>query len=178
MLLLVSQSMFTVAESLILKYRGTQGQCVRGAEGPQGSLEMQKEASCQDWSWVLAVCLSEFLSILSRYENSVSFLWGKNETVGPKLLHWSTVAMQCCVNFCWTAKWLLYVCVHSSLCSFPLQSIQDIEYRPLCCSGASLSVHSIDRGLRMLTPDSQTQVCSLCVWLFLFCREVYLCHGF
>ena len=50
MLLLVSQSMFTVAENLILKYRGTQGQCVRGAEGPQGSLEMQKEASCQDWS--------------------------------------------------------------------------------------------------------------------------------
>ena len=130
MLLLVSQSVFTVAESLLLKYWGTQDQCVRGAEGPQGRLEMQKEAPCQDWSWVLAVCLSEFRSVLSGYENSVSFLWGMNEAAVPRLFYWSTAALQCCVNFCCTAKWLLYVCVRSSLHSFPLWPIQGLNIGP------------------------------------------------
>ena len=40
--------------------------------------------------------------------------------VAKVLFYWSRVDLQCCVNYCCTAKWLSYTHTHSSSYSFPL----------------------------------------------------------
>lgn len=51
--------------------------------------------------------------------------------------NWNIVALQYCVNFCYTAQWLAFICVchiytHSFIFFFHFDLSQDIKYSYLC----------------------------------------------
>ena len=62
--------------------------------------------------------------------------------------YWSMVDLQCCINFCCTVKWQLYIYIHSFLYSFPLWFITGywIQFRMLY-SRTLLFIHSIYNSL-------------------------------
>ena len=94
-----------------------------------------------------------------------------------------------CQSLLYSKMTQLYTYIHSFLYSFPLWLITGywIQF-PVLCSRTLLFIHPIYNGLHLPTPNSQTvilpchsqpwqpQVSSLCLSLFLFCRQVYLCH--
>ena len=69
--------------------------------------------------------------------------------------NWSMVDVQCCVNFCSTAKWFSYIDVHYFQYSFPLSFI--IGYWiwfPVLCGRTLLFIQSIYKSLHLLAPNS------------------------
>ena len=75
-------------------------------------------------------------NLLSHNRNSQkAFFFFKNFN----LFYWNTVDLQCCVNFCYTAKWQLYIYIYIYRFIYSLFHIifsyslpQDIEYSSLC----------------------------------------------
>ena len=73
------------------------------------------------------------------------------------LFYWSILDLQCCVNFCYTAKW--FIGIHVYVCAlfhilFCCGLWQDIVYSSLCYTiGPCLSTLYV--SLYLLTPNSQ-----------------------
>ena len=76
----------------------------------------------------------------------------------------SRVDLQCCVNFCCTAKWFSYicVCVYTYICTFFFIFLSFMVYQgywiqcPVLCSRTLFFIHSVCNSLHLLTPDSQS----------------------
>ena len=100
------------------------------------------------------------------------------------LFYWSTVDLQCCVNFCCTAKWFSYIhiYIYSFSYSFPLWFITGywIWFPVLYSRTLSLS-HPLCNSLHLLIPNSQSipprrqQVCSLCLCICFCFVDKFIC---
>ena len=86
------------------------------------------------------VCVRGCFSTLPPWPSKAllwSWLWkGQGLPLFFFSFYWSMVDLQCCVTFYCTAKWLnyTYTYIHSFLDSFPIWSLQSIEYSSLCCT--------------------------------------------
>ena len=119
------------------------------------------------------------------------FFWSNWYIFFLKKFHWTIVILECCVNFCCTAKWLLHICVY--ICSFIIYIFlfhvlflyglsQDIEYGSLCrIVGPCLSILYIlvciclSQIPGLPPPLAATSLSSMYVSLFLFHRYAHLC---
>ena len=101
--------------------------------------------------------------------------------------NWSIVGLQCCVNFCYTAKWLSYTYIYSFPHSFPLCFVTGywIQF-PVLYNRTLLFIHSLYHSLHLLIADSQfihllppsplaTQVCSLWLWVSFCFVDKFTC---
>ena len=74
------------------------------------------------------------------------------------IFYWSIVDLQCCISFCYTAKWIsyTYTYIHSFLDSFPIQVITEywVEF-PVLYSRSLLVVYFIYSSGYMSIPISQ-----------------------
>ena len=99
------------------------------------------------------------------------------------------VHLQCSVNFCYTARRASHTCVSTCFSSYylPSRSIaRDWTEFPGLYSRTLLRLHSKWNSLHPRTPYSPSiplphlatpSLCSVSVGLFLFCRQVHLCHS-
>ena len=116
------------------------------------------------------------LMLLFSFISSLLFHLIKNPKFLKNLFYWSVADLQCCVNFCCTAKWLRYIYIHSFSYSFPLwfnHKILNIVPWTL------FFIHSIYKSLHLLILNSQsfpshalatTRLFSMSVSPFLFRR--------
>ena len=94
-------------------------------------------------------------------------------------LNWSTVALQGCVNFCCTAKWISHMCTYipSSLDFLPIYVSKEhyVEF-PMLYSWFSLIIYFIQSRVYMLIPISQSipPLFSFLVSIHLFSLSVSL----
>ena len=75
------------------------------------------------------------------------------------LICWSILDLQCCINFCYTAKWFSYTYIHILFhILFYCGVSQHIEYSFLCYMVGStlLFIHSMCNSLHLLIPNSQS----------------------
>ena len=113
--------------------------------------------------------------------------WTAKEFHVSFFFYWSIVDLQSCVNYFCRAKWRLYI--HSLSSSFPLWFITRYWiYVPVLYVMILLFIHSVYTGLYMLIPNSQsvslpppspfatTSLFSVSLILFLFHRQVHMCH--
>ena len=97
---------------------------------------------------------SQFLS----KEQCTRVAWNSRDfflKASPKVFfffNWSTVDLQCCVDFCCTEKWFSYIPSFSY--SFPSHTGCWIQLLVLC-SRTSLFIHSLNTSLHLLIPNSQ-----------------------
>ena len=112
------------------------------------------------------------------------FLWICVLFLFPINFYWSMVDLQCCVNFCCTELWFIYIYTHThSFLIFSIMAYHKIEYSSLCYTVRTLLfIHSICNSLHLLTPVSHsipppkpsllasTSLFSMSVILFLFHR--------
>ena len=71
--------------------------------------------------------------------------------------YWSIVILQCCVNFCYTAKWFSYTYIHSFFIFFFIMVYHRIlTIVPCAAYSGTLFIHSIYSSLHLLTPTSHT----------------------
>ena len=100
------------------------------------------------------------------------------------------VDLQCCINFCCTARWFSYT--HTHICrfflySFPLWFITGCWiWLSVVYSGTLLFIHSTYKSLHLLTPTSRSipppppcpwdlPVCSLCPWVYFCFTDRLIC---
>ena len=70
-------------------------------------------------------------------------------------LYYRTVDLQCCMNFCCTAKWPRRILFFS--CYLSLHSVlRDWVWLPVLYSRISLLIHPKSSSLHLLTPNSQS----------------------
>ena len=119
--------------------------------------------------------------------------WSHKELDMNNMSDWTTIAgLRSCSSRYRIAMWLNYTqpsCVKNSLFlkdSFALWFItRDIKYDCLCYCICFLPIVYIAVRICQshtpgpclpISPRWQPQVCSLCLWVFLFCRSIHLCH--
>ena len=74
-----------------------------------------------------------FLNKVGKNFKNLNNLWDGNF---QNVFYWTTVDLQCCVNFCCTEKWFSYTYVYIlSHILFHDGLLQDIEYSSLCYTG-------------------------------------------
>ena len=128
--------------------------CVGEAQALRGT--MAKGCS---YSSTSGYCLelSSWLTVPVKrtvYKSSMKFMgfFFKGFTKVFFFFNWSTVDLQCCVDFCCTEKWFSYIPSFSY--SFPSHTGCWIQLLVLC-SRTSLFIHSLNTSLHLLIPNSQ-----------------------
>ena len=100
--------------------------------------------------------------------------------------YWNIVDLQYCANLCCTAKWLSYthICIFFYLL-FHYGSSQYLHYsswcyrlRPCCLfiTNVIVCIYQPYIPVHCLLPLATTSLSSKAMSLFLFCRQVHLCH--
>ena len=99
-----------------------------------------------------------------QYRRKVSsyFHYLKKHTGSPFFFfNWCVIDLQCCANYCCTAKWFIYIHTHThthTLYSFPLWFIITGYWKefPVLYSRTMLFIHSVYKSLHLLISNSHS----------------------
>ena len=161
-----------------------------GGEKTELSSELQvfPEKKVKQFEEVIAKTLTTEKLLTWKRKGKKFESLGQNTLLWEKTLgffYWNIVHLQCCVNFCYTAKWLFYqyICVYIYICVgvcvlfctlFHYGLSRAIEYSSMLYSRPRLFIHSIHANLHLLTPHpsllTTTGLFSVSLSLFLFRR--------
>ena len=101
------------------------------------------------------------------------------------VFYWSIVDLQCCVSFCYVAKWFSYAYIYTFFFRFfSILLYHRILFSVLYCSKSLLFIHPRNDSFpsasaklsHPLSPLASTSLLSMSVSLLLSRRQVLLCH--